>query len=54
MQERLGPGVTPAKAVVAHQVLMEVLGGEAVVALAIEPLDAHRHIRRHPLRRRQA
>src|SRR5512134_2096062 len=33
---------------------MEVLGGEALVALAIEPLDAHRRIRRHPLRRRQA
>ncbi len=54
MQEGLGPAVAPAKAVVADQMLVEVLRRETLVALPIELLHPHRPIHRHPLRRRLA
>ena len=38
LQVQLRPGVAPAEAVVLHQMLVKVLGGEALIALAIERL----------------
>jgi hypothetical protein len=38
----LRPGVAPRKAMPAHQMLMEVLGREAMIAFAVEPLDLRR------------
>jgi hypothetical protein len=38
LKVKLGPGVAPAEAMVLHQMLVEVLDGEALIALATEPL----------------
>src|SRR5271170_4533431 len=54
LKMKLGPGVAPAEAVVLHQMLVEVLDGEALVALAIERLDFLRPVNRNPLARRLA
>ncbi len=54
VEKRLGPGVTPAEAVVLHQVLVEVLDRETRVALAVKSFDPHRLVHRHPLGRRLA
>jgi len=54
MQDALRPGVAVGEAVVLHQVLVEVLCGEAVVALAVELLEPLAPARRHALRRRLA
>src|SRR6185437_3335815 len=45
---------SPPEAVVLHQMLMEMLDREALVALAIEPLHFLRPVRRDPLARRLA
>jgi hypothetical protein len=45
---QLEPGVAPAKAVVPHQMLVEMLDGETLVALAIEPLHLLRPVRWNP------
>src|SRR5271155_4860265 len=54
LEMKLGPGVAPAKAVVLHQMLVEVLDREALVALAIEPLHLLGPVDRNPLARRLA
>ena len=54
LQVKLGPGVAPAKAVILHQMLMEVLDGETLVALAIERLHLLGPVDRNPLARRLA
>ena len=54
LKVKLGPGVAPAEAVVLHQMLVEVLDGEALVALAIEPLHLLGPIGRDALARRLA
>src|SRR5271154_4848011 len=51
LQVQLRPGVTPPEAVVLHQMLVEMLDGEALVALAIERLDFLRPVARNPLAR---
>src|SRR5512132_1889150 len=38
LQKGLGPGVAPGKAMPCLEVLVKMLGGETVIALAIEPL----------------
>src|SRR5271168_1225033 len=54
LQVQLGPGVAPAEAVILHQMLVEVLDGEALVALAIKSLDLLRPVGWNPLARRLA
>ena len=54
LQMQLEPGVAPAKAMVLHQMLMEVLDRKTPVALAIEPLDFLSPVRRNPPARRLA
>src|SRR6185437_8081314 len=54
LKMQLGPSVAPPEAVVLHQMLMEMLDREALVALAIEPLHFLRPVRRDPLARRLA
>src|SRR5271166_1119677 len=54
LKMKLRPGVTPAEAMVLHQMLMEVLDREALVALAIKPLHLLRPVRRDPFARRLA
>ena len=54
LQMQLRPGVAPAEAVVLHQMLVEVLDREALVALAIKPLHLLGPIDRNPLARRLA
>ena len=54
MQERLRPAVAEREVVVLDQVLMEMLGGEAVVAFAVELLGPIRPFLRDPLGRRLA
>jgi hypothetical protein len=54
LQMQLQPGVAPAKAVVLHQMLVEVLDREALVTLAIKRLHLLRPIDRNPLARRLA
>ena len=51
---QLRPGVAPAKSVVLHQMLMEVLGGEAAIALTVQRLHLLLPVDRHPLARRLA
>jgi hypothetical protein len=51
---QLQPGVAPAEAVIPHQMLVEVLDREALVALAIKPLNLLSPVRRDPLARRLA
>ncbi len=46
----LGPGIAPAQAMVAHRLLVEMLGCEASIAHAVEFLDLLRLRQRHPLR----
>ena len=48
LKMQLGPGVAPPKAVILHQMLVEVLDGEARVALAIKPLHLLRPVHRDP------
>ena len=50
MQEALGPGVAERKSVVLHQMLPEVLGVEAGIALPVKLLEPIRPVLRHPLR----
>ena len=54
LQKHLGPGVAPAEAVIAHQMLVEMLRREAAVAGAIQRLDLRLPLARHPLARRLA
>ena len=54
LKMQLRPGVAPAEAVVLHQMLVEVLDREALVALAIEPLHLLGPVDRNPLARRLA
>ena len=54
LQMQLQPGVAPAEAVVLHQMLVEVLDREALIALAVEPLHFLRPVRRNPPARRLA
>jgi hypothetical protein len=54
LQVQLQPGVTPTEAVVGHQMLVEVLDREALVALAIEPLHFLRPVGWNPPARRLA
>ena len=54
LKVQLGPGVAPAEAMVLHQMLVEVLDREALVARAVKPLHLLRPIRRDPLARRLA
>jgi hypothetical protein len=51
---QLEPRVAPAKAVILHQMLVEVLDGDALIALAVKPLDLLGPIDRNPLARRLA
>jgi hypothetical protein len=51
LQEQLRPGVAPAAQVIAYQQIVEVPGGEAVVAGPIESLDLRLIIRRDALKR---
>src|SRR5580700_9151776 len=51
---QLQPGVAPAEAMVPHQMLVEMLEREALIALAIEPLDFLRPVRRNSPARRLA
>src|SRR6202044_3102305 len=51
LKMKLGPGVAPAEAVILHQMLVEVLDGEALIALAIEPLHLLGPVDRNPLAR---
>src|SRR5271156_1177349 len=48
LKMKLGPGVAPAEAVVLHQMLVEVLDREALIALAIEPLHLLGPVDRNP------
>ena len=52
LQMQLEPGVAPAKAVILDEMLVEVLDGETLVALAIEPLDLLGPVGRDPPPRR--
>ena len=54
LQEQLGPGVAPAKAVVPDQMLVKVLGGEAEITLPVERLHFLLPVDRNPLARRLA
>src|SRR6185312_2051218 len=54
LQMQLESGVAPAEAMVLHQMLVKVLDGETLIALAIEPLDLLGAIGRHVLARRLA
>ncbi len=54
MQERLRPGAAPAKMVVAHQMLVKMLGREGGVPAAIKRFHLRLPIRRNPLARRLA
>src|SRR5277367_6288802 len=54
LKMKLGPGVAPAEAVVLHQMLVEVLDREALIALAIEPLHLLGPVDRNPPARRLA
>ena len=54
LQMQLQPSVAPAEAVVLHQMLVEVLDGEALIAFAIEPLHLLRPVGRDPPARRLA
>src|SRR6202044_1933358 len=54
LKMKLGPGVAPAEAVILHQMLVEVLDREALVALAIEPLHLLGPVDRNPPARRLA
>ena len=54
LKMQLQPGVAPTKAVVLDQMLVEVLDREALVALAIKPLDLLRPVGRNPPARRLA
>src|SRR4029077_16781424 len=51
---QLGPGVAPAEAVVPHQMLVEMLDRETLIALAIKPLHLLGPVGRDPLARRLA
>src|SRR6202020_753485 len=54
LQVQLQPGVAPAEAMVPHQMLVEVLDREALVALAVEALHLLRPVGRNPPARRLA
>src|SRR5271163_1051379 len=54
LKVQLRPSVTPAKPVVLHQMLVEVLDREARIALAIEPLHFLRPVARNTPARRLA
>jgi hypothetical protein len=54
LKVKLRPGVAPAEAMILHQMLVEVLDGEALVALAVERLHLLRPVGRNPLARRLA
>jgi hypothetical protein len=54
LQMQLEPRVAPTEAVVLDQMLVEVLDGEALIALAVEPLDLLGPVDRNPLAGRLA
>ena len=54
LKMQLQPGVAPAEAVILHQMLVEVLDREALIALAIKPLHFLAPVDRNPLARRLA
>src|SRR5665213_3040813 len=54
LQKNLGPRVAPVEVVIADKVLVEVLGGETAVAVAIQSFDLLFAVNRHPFARRPA
>jgi hypothetical protein len=54
MKKRLRPGVAPREIVLRHQMLVKMLGREALITLAIQSFDLMFAINRNPLARRLA